>query len=247
MTSLVRWIGTESSMASIEKRVRDGRISWRAHYRTPAGAQRNKTFHRKVDAERFLAGVEASKSAGGFVDPALARLTVEDWAAQWMDGQTHLKPTTWARYAGIVNKHIGPTWGHLRLADVSHADVQSWVTRLTASHSPATVRKIHRVLSLILDMAVRDGRLARNVSAKVNLPRAGRHEHRYLTHTQVDELAQACGYPPSPSAYSSYDTRANDTYRVVVLFLAYTGVRFGEMAALRVKKGRSGSTQSDRR
>lgn len=30
------------------------------------------------------------------------------------------------------------------------------------------------------------------------------------------------------------DTRANDNYRLVVLFLAYTGVRFGEMAALKV-------------
>ncbi|MEO7629335.1 MAG: site-specific integrase, partial [Nocardioides sp.] len=30
------------------------------------------------------------------------------------------------------------------------------------------------------------------------------------------------------------DTRTNETYRQVVLFLAYTGVRFGEMAALRV-------------
>jgi len=36
-------------MASIEKRVRDGPTSWRAHYRTPAGAQRNKTFARKID------------------------------------------------------------------------------------------------------------------------------------------------------------------------------------------------------
>jgi hypothetical protein len=43
-------------MASVERRVRsDGHTAWRAHYRTPAGAQRNKTFDRKVDAERFLA------------------------------------------------------------------------------------------------------------------------------------------------------------------------------------------------
>jgi hypothetical protein len=41
-------------MASIEKRSRDGRTTWRAHYRTPAGAQRNKAFRRKTDAERFL-------------------------------------------------------------------------------------------------------------------------------------------------------------------------------------------------
>jgi hypothetical protein len=49
------------SMASIEKRRRqDGRASWRAHYRTPSGEQRNKTFDRKADAERFFANVESS-------------------------------------------------------------------------------------------------------------------------------------------------------------------------------------------
>ncbi|ABL82835.1 hypothetical protein Noca_3333 [Nocardioides sp. JS614] len=68
----------------------------------------------------------------------------------------------------------------------------------------------------------------------VNLPRVGKHEHRYLTHEQADDRATATGYPADPSKHSSLDTRTNETYRLVVLFLAYTGVRFGEMAALRV-------------
>jgi integrase len=96
------------------------------------------------------------------------------------------------------------------------------------------VQKVHRVLSLVLDMAVKDGRLARNVATGVNLPRVRKHEHRYLTHEQVDDLATATGYPADPSKHSSLDTRSNETYQLVVLFLAYTGVRFGEMAALRV-------------
>jgi hypothetical protein len=45
---------------------------------------------------------------------------------------------------------------------VSHSDAQAWVTLLSRSRSPATVRKVHRVLSLILAEAVKDGRLARN-------------------------------------------------------------------------------------
>ncbi len=34
-------------MSSVEKRLRDGKISWQAHYRDPAGRQRNKSFPRK--------------------------------------------------------------------------------------------------------------------------------------------------------------------------------------------------------
>ena len=223
-------------MASIEKRTRDGRVSWRAHYRTPAGAQRNKTFTRKLDAERFLASVENAKTTGTYVDPALAKVSVGEWAERWLAGQAHLKPTTRSRYAGILRTHIHPRWDQVKLANVSHADVQAWVTKLTKHHSPATVHKIHRVLSLVLDMAVKDGRLTRNVASGVNLPRVRKPEHRYLTHDQVEDLATATGYPADPNKHSSLDTRTNETYRLVVLFLAYTGVRFGEMAALRVSR-----------
>ncbi|MCU1417597.1 MAG: xerD, partial [Schumannella sp.] len=98
------------------------------------------------------------------------------------------------------------------------------------------MRKIHRVLSLSLDMAVEDGRLSRNVATHINLPRPVKHEKRYLTHGQVEDLAHACGYPADVSKHRALDERKNEMYRLVVLFLAYTGVRFGEMAALRVRR-----------
>ncbi len=221
-------------MASIEKRERSGKPVWRAHYRTPAGAQRNQTFSRKIDAERFLASVESSKNSGSYVDPLLARVTVGAWGKIWLAGQAHLKPSTHARYAGILREHIEPAWGKVRLANVSHADVQTWVTALSRTRSPSTVRKVHRVLSLILDLAVKDGRLARNVAEKINLPRPRHGEQRHLSIAQIEALADECGYPSTFSKHRPLAERENEAYRLVVLFLAYTGVRFGVMAALRV-------------
>jgi len=133
-------------------------------------------------------------------------------------------------------EHIRARWAQVRLAKVSHADVQRWVTELSTKRSPATVRKVHRVLSLILDMAVKDGRLARNVASGVNLPRPAKREQRFLTHGQVEALAAACARPSGVSKHRRLDERENETYRLVVLFLAYTGVRFGEMAALQVSR-----------
>jgi integrase len=204
-------------MASVEKRIRDGRVRWYARYRDPNGRQLSRSFDRKADAERFLTGVESSKLTGSYVDPALARLTVGEWAAQWFDGQVHLKPSTRERYAGILREHITPRWAGMRLADVTHSAVQAWVSELAAQRQAATVRKVHRVLSRILASAVKDGRLVRNPAAGVNLPRVMVAEQRYLTHEQVHAVGTACG-----------------PYRLVVLFLSYTGVRWGEMAALRV-------------
>jgi integrase len=208
-------------MGSIKKRSdRAGKVVWRVYYRDPAGRQRNKSFARKVDAERFLTTVESSKLVGAYIDPQLGKVTVGGWSQRWIAGQAHLKPTTLERYAGILREHITPRWSAVRLVDVSHADVQGWLTELSARRQAATVRKVHRVLSRILALAVKDGRLTRNPAAGVNLLRVVEGERRYLAHEQVVTLADACG----------------PDYRLVVLFLAYTGVRWGEMAALRVRR-----------
>lgn len=68
-------------------------------------------------------------------------------------------------------------------------------------------------------MPVRDGRLARNPADHVPLPRAAKRENVYLDVDQVQLLAEPAG-----------------TYRLVILFLAYFGVRFGELSALRVRR-----------
>ncbi|MDQ3055388.1 MAG: site-specific integrase, partial [Actinomycetota bacterium] len=52
-----------------------------------------------------------------------------------------------------------------------------------------------------------------------DLPRLPKAERRYLTHQQVEALAQECG-----------------EYRTLVLTLAYCGLRWGEAAALRVRR-----------
>jgi len=205
-------------VASIERNPgRDGRLTWQARWRDPAGRQRKRTFPRKSDAERFLTGVEHSVLTGSYVDPGRSRVTVGEWAAQWLDAQEQLKPSTRARYEGIVARHVAPTWGPVRLSEVTHAGVTAWAARLTATGlAPGTVRYVHRVLSLILELAVRDERIARNPATGVRLPKAVTGEKRFLTHAQVAALADAAG----PG-------------RLVVLTLAYTGLRWGELAALR--------------
>lgn len=200
-------------MASIGRRGK----SWRVLYRDPNGKLRNKSFPRKVDATAFAATVETSKLAGAYVDPNAGKITVGYWAERWLEGKVALKPSTRERYAGILRTHVVPRWGNVKLNDVSHSDIQRWVAELSKKRAAETVRKTFRVLSLVLASAVKDERLARNPAEGVELPTITTGERMFLTHEQVHRLAQACGH-----------------YRLVVLFLAYTGLRWGEMAALRV-------------
>jgi integrase len=204
-------------MANIQKRASG---NWRARYRGPDGRERARHFARKVDAQRWLDEVTASTVRGEYVDPKLGRVTVGDWSARWLASKANIKASTRDRYAGILATHVGPAWGTVRLVDVAHADVQSWISSLSAAGlSAGSVHKVHRVLSMVLGLAVKDGRLPRNPAAGVNLPKATKAEKRYLRPRQVVELADAAG----PG-------------QLVVLVLAYTGMRWGELAALRVSR-----------
>ncbi|MEU3452438.1 hypothetical protein ABZ671_02355 [Micromonospora sp. NPDC006766] len=171
-------------------------------------------------AERWEASAKAAISRGDWIDPARARVTVGAWAAQWMRAQVQLKPSTRARYELALRRQILPTWEDIPLSAVSYAEVAAWVQRLTASGlAPATVRYAHRVLSLVLAHAVRDGRMSRNPAVGIRLPRVVKEEPVFLDHDQVARLADACG-----------------RYGLLVRFLAYTGLRWGEASALRVSR-----------
>jgi integrase len=201
-------------------RLSDGSFRYRARYRDPGGRQHEKRFPRKVDAQRWLDEAASAMVTQTWTAPARGRVTVAAWASRWLDSQTGIKPSTLYRYGTLLRAHVLPAWGDYRLADVTHADVATWVARLrTQGAAPGTVRQAHRVFSLLLDLAVRDGRIPRNPAERVPLPRIVRGEPRFLTRDQVEMLADAAGEDGD-----------------VVRLLANTGLRFGELAALRVRR-----------
>jgi integrase len=217
-------------MASIEKRTRAGQTRWYARYRDPAGKQRVKVFDRKVDAEKYLTTVEASKLTGAYVDPSRARVTVETMAGRWLAGKVNLKSTTRARYEAALKVHVLPRWGSTPLDRIEHGEVQAWLADLMASgQSAASVRKCHLVLSGVLGLAVRDRRIPSNPASGVALPRVVERRHRYLAAPQVAQLAAVAAEPPNPRLTDAYAQ-----HRLAVYVLAYCGLRWSELAALRV-------------
>ena len=204
-------------MAGSIRRRPDGK--WRARYRDTTGREHARHFARKVDAERWLASVQVSITRGEWVDPSLARITFEEWASTWLASKRRLKAKTRLYYASGLKTHVLPRWGPVRLAAITHGDVVEWVAELSDTAGESVVRQSLDVLSQALSLAVRDGRLARNVAAGVSRPRRERGRQRFLSHAEVARLVEHCAPP----------------YDVIVKFLAYTGLRFGEMAALRVQ------------
>jgi integrase len=192
---------------------------WRARYRTPAGESRSKTFGRKSDAERYLAGVEHGKLSGEFADPMLGRRTFGDWWRTWSSTRVDLRASTQARDESYYRNHIGPVFADVPLGKVDRAMLRGWVAELSASNlAPATVVKAAQLVSKALGAAADERLIARNPAERLPLPRVEVEEMRFLDPDEVATLAE------------SIDTR----YRLWVLTAAYAGLRFGELAGLRV-------------
>ena len=207
-------------MGSVTVYTTNGGKRYRVRYRTPDRRQTDKRgFTSKRDAEQFLASVEVSKGRGEWVDPTLSRSSVASWAETWLAAHSNLKPSTRSAYEWLLTKHVLPKWGSVPLIAVAHTEVQAWVTKLSDSLAPSSVRKIHVVFSGLMKYAVQDRRIPRNPCDGIRLPRVAASTRGYLTPEYVDELAALCG----PD-------------RDVIYLLAYTGLRWGEMAALKVKR-----------
>ncbi|MHC3368803.1 tyrosine-type recombinase/integrase (plasmid) [Rhodococcus aetherivorans] len=194
---------------------------YRVRYRTPQGRQTDKRgFTTKAAAEAYAATVEVDKMRGVYISPAAGRITICELYTQWEDEQPHLKDSSLERYKQSWANQISPEWGRVQVSDMTAADIQAWVTRLTRQKlSPSTVRKAHHLLSMLLDLAVRDRCLPANPAVGTSLPRIKRGEPIFLTDHQVVTLAGHAG----PG-------------RLAVLVLGFTGLRWGEMAGMKVKR-----------
>lgn len=195
-----------------------GKRKYRISYRAPDQSQRTKRgFRTKRDAELALAQVAIAKSRGEFIDPTAAAVTVDTMGEEWLQQRRGvLKPSSFRPLESAWRKHVQPKWGARTVGSIRHSEVQSWVSAMTGGST--TVRRAQGVLAGILDGAVHDRRLSRNVARDIALPTKTRSARRhYLGHAQVQTLADHSRHP------------------TLVLFLAYTGLRWGEATALRIR------------
>jgi integrase len=198
---------------------------YRVRYRKPDHSQTDKRgFRTKREAELFLAATELKKASGEYIDPAAARTTVSELGTAWLASRSHLKPSSSYVYESAWRLHVEPHWGRVQIGRIRFSEVQSWLTELSRGteakkpKSPTIVRRCHELLAGILDGAVRDHLIASNPARGVKLPRRITREHVYLSNEQVATLVRASG-----------------EHGALVATLAYTGLRWGEVSALRVR------------
>jgi integrase len=192
---------------------------WEARYRKPDGKTARKGgFMRKRDAEAYITTVESSKLQGSYLAPSDAQVTIGVLGVQWLvSHRTAVKASTFHSDESAWRVHVEPAWGGRKIGSIRHTEVAAWVAELSRDKSATTVKRCYGVLAAILDGAVRDRRIQTSPARDVKTPRKRLKPRAYLSHAQVERLAEASAYPD------------------FVRFLAYTGLRWGEAIGLEVQ------------
>jgi integrase len=188
-----------------------GIVDSRRRYRTVYGKQR-----KEVAGE--LTKLLRQRDTGALT--SAGRETVAGYAAAWLDGKkSSLRPSTRRSYAWLINTHLVPEIGSLRLDKLQPAHVRTMLQRrLDAGLSPRSVHHLRAVLRAALSQAVKDGILSRNVAALADGPTV---EPNQVTPLSPDEAAQLLA--------AVHGDRLEALYRVALAI----GLRRGEALGLR--------------
>jgi integrase len=213
-------------MGSIQRgnKPRKGKSAgWRAMWRDGQGRQRARTFDRKVDAERFLAQIEADLVRGHYIDPTAGQVTLSEYTEQWLAAQVWRPSTRYLAESHIKN-HIGPALGSRPLATITRTDIQGFVRDLSDQGlAPSTVKTIYARLVSILQAAVHDRVIAFTPAVKIALPKADRRANGSVVVLHIGDVHRiADAVPP--------------WLRGLVWVMASAGLRPGEAAGLTVER-----------
>lgn len=203
-------------MSSIAKRPSG---QWRARYRDSDGREHAKHFRRKADAQEWLDDQTAALVRGDWVDPKAGKVTLRSYAGEWQSVQVSSAGT--ARIVdNALRLHILPALGDLPVSAIRPTRVQGFVKALEAKGlQPGSVRNVFDVLKRVMTAAVDDQVIRTSpCTAKIALPQRHDDEVQIPSVEDVSAAADAIG----------------ERWRAMVVTLAGTGLRIGELLGLDV-------------
>jgi integrase len=200
---------------------------WCASVELPSGDPTKRRRKVIVRAKKADAVAELRKARQTFEksgDLPTSSTTVAQWCDLWWAryGMTRLRVSTRDTYRSKIENYIKPSIGRIPLDRLSLDHIyrmHAYVTD-TVGISSASALAAHRVLSVIVSDAEREGRVGRNVVKLAHKPRVGKKVKVYLDNAQARDLLLSVRDDPPKAA------------RWAVALL--TGMRQGERLGLTV-------------
>lgn len=211
-------------MAYAEKRGK----GWRARYQRPDGTTGSEPgFATRRAAERYGEDQEAAIRAGAWVDPKLGETPFADWWETWWAAQD-FKPGTAKAYGQQWRKHVRPRWGTTPIAAIRGIDIETWLKSLREDTglSASTLNIIASAMRGCLESAAFNEMIRRSP-----MPPKGQSGKR----RGAEAEARPGVVVPLPAVEQILSRLASDADRLIVLVALFTGMRWSEIAAMRVR------------
>jgi integrase len=166
--------------------------------------------HTKAEALKKIAKLKADKENGLIGDnPTFGAI-----AAHWLGTRRNrLAPITVKNYGYYINRLS--TLHSVKIKDLRHYHFQRVIDEI--GEHPKTAREVRNVAGMIMDYAVKNDLVLRNVARKVDIPPRKHNERAILTEDQISEILLFPG---------------NIVDKAFLWILLFTGVRRGECLAL---------------
>ena len=178
------------------------------------GKRKFKVVYGKSKAEltRKAAVIIDSVEMGIYADDK--HKTLESYAKHWLLAyKADVSASTRHGYNNIIKNHLGPC-KFIRLKDLKKSDLQ---IQLNSLSSPELKRRFKLTLNQILETAIEDGLIYRNVCRNIVVPPLERAKKRALTELEEKAIEKA---------------DLSQKERAFIELLKYTGIRKGEALAL---------------
>jgi len=204
-------------------RKRPGR--WIVDYRGPDGERKWKTFKTRRAAEQYRDEIAETLRGLTKGDADEFDSTVAGYAKhRWLpEVKAVKKRRTYESYADMVDRHLKPKLGKLRVRDITKRLITRFlVSKLNEGLSPGTVRIIYATLRRMLSVAVRDGLLLANPAAKL-----GKEFGLVSSSHQRGEDIKAFT-AEQLTTFLDTTMRKAEAYAPLFATLAGTGMRLGE-------------------
>ncbi|MFE2293694.1 tyrosine-type recombinase/integrase [Streptomyces sp. NPDC059452] len=212
-------------MAGIREVARKGGSAWEVRW-TDGGRDCQTTCTTFKEAEKEKHRIEDELAQGRSTLWRVEKRTVTQVVEACIAADAaRLKARTTEGQRSILKNHITPAFGQRRIGSLRARDIEKWIAKLAKNVAPGTVRTIYNVLNKAAKYAIRHEWLVVNPCTGVALPKDNSEiveKRHFLTPVQVESLAGLL-------------SQKEEWFGLLIRMAAYTGLRAGEQAALRVR------------
>ena len=148
-----------------------------------------------------------------------SEITIYEWVEKWIYTQRQIKLSTRMMYFSFLENHIKRSIGTIALGKISSEALQTFIDNETEKYSAKTIHSVFSMLRLALSAANEKGYVG-SICNNIKLPKVRKSQLRVLSQQEQKQLEKII-------------CEQNNRYDIGILICLYTGIRIGELCALK--------------